>query len=207
VASVSPPLLPPADLSTRPVSWTYVDPQGLLRLTRSGRLSTEPFFGRSAGNRFDAPAGEFGVCYAASTAIVCFAETVIRSPLTNAGYSPKGELPLSESDLADRVLMGFKPRKKLQLINFTGAAQLRLGADATVSAAADYAIPQAWALALHDAFPQADGISYMSRHVNTKRAVAVFDRASGKLAAGAHVELLKHSELRAIFRSFKIVLI
>ena len=58
--------------------------------------------------------------------------------------------------------------------------QLLLGADSTVSAAADYAIPQCWSLALHDAFPKADGILYMSRHISTKTAAAIFERAKTK---------------------------
>lgn len=203
----SAPLWPPADLAKRKVSWRLVDPGKLYRITRTDRLSSEPFFGKSGGNRFDAPTGQFGVCYAAKTVVVCFAETIIRSPATNTGYNSGGKLPLSGKMLSDRVVMGFKSGKKLRLINFIGESQLRLGADSTVSAAADYAIPQCWALALHDAHPKADGILYMSRHINTKTAAAIFERAQTKLSAGGHVDLMRHHEFPAIVKQFAISLV
>ena len=203
----APPLWPPADLAARKVSWYLVDPGTLYRITRADRLATEPYFGRSGGNRFDAPAGQFGVCHAAATVMVCFAETIIRSPVTNLGYNSRGELPLSEKMLSERVVMGFRSGARLRLIKFTGAPQLRLGADSTVSAAADYAIPQSWSLALHDAFPRADGILYMSRHINNKTAVAIFDRAKSKLTKGGHLDLLKHHDFPAIVKKFAISLV
>ena len=139
--------------------------------------------------------------------MVCFAETIIRSPVTNIGYNSGGELPLSEKMLSEHVVMGFKSGAKLRLINFIGAPQLRLGADSTVSAAADYATPQSWALALHDVFPRADGILYMSRHINTKTAVAIFQRAKIKLTTGGHLDLLRHHDFPDIAKKFAISLV
>ncbi len=52
-----------------------------------------------------------------------------------------------------------------------------------------YDVPQRWSRALHRHPVGADGLAYMSRHVNTERAVVVFDRAKTKLAAPSYVPL------------------
>jgi RES domain len=68
-------------------------------------------------------------------------------------------------------------RKALVLADLTGEALKALGLNNDISATDDYAIPQAWARAIHDAGPRWDGIRYISRQMNKGYAYALFDRS------------------------------
>lgn len=187
-------------------AWRRVQPSTLHRIARRTQALHEPYFGTNAANRFDAPNGEFGVCYVARRVSVCFAETVIRSPALNAATWPPGKLLIDEDAIRERVVLDFDRSSELLLLDFAGASQLLLGADATVSSASDYALPQAWSYALYNAFPKADGLVYMSRHVNTQRAMAIFDRARAKLRVSRSIPLIEHSSFPAICRRFRLAL-
>ncbi|ASP92250.1 RES domain-containing protein [Sinorhizobium meliloti] len=50
------------------------------------------------------------------------------------------------------------------------------GVDASISAGADYAPSRALALALHEDYPDLDGLAYRSRHNNGEVCYALFDR-------------------------------
>ncbi|HET7131670.1 MAG TPA: RES domain-containing protein, partial [Gammaproteobacteria bacterium] len=52
-------------------------------------------------------------------------------------------------------------------------------------------LPQLWAMAVHRHPQVVDGIYYISRHLNDRPAVAVFNRAAAKLGAAAYTPLSK----------------
>jgi hypothetical protein len=77
----------------------------------------------------------------------------------------------------------------LMLADLTGAPLKRLGADGSLSTMTPYAVPQRWAVALHEHPSKMDGFIYMSRHMNTGQAVVLFDRAGAKLTAAKYERL------------------
>jgi RES domain len=169
-----PPPLPPPDLHARPLPFHLV-PAGTV-LLRVHRAAHGPlFFGPPPGGpplgRWDAPGGEFGVCYLAEEGRIAFAETFLRHP---------GARVVAEAQLAGRSLARVLVRRELRLVAVHGPALARLGATAAVCSG-PYAASRAWALALHGHPERADGIRYRARHDDDGFAVALFDRASDAL--------------------------
>ncbi|OIQ74414.1 RES domain protein [mine drainage metagenome] len=147
---------------------------------------TEPFWSRGR-YRFDGPpagtAGSFGTCYAADDVAVAFCESVIHE----CAWFRNGHHEIPLADLTSRhVVHLHRPAKpELVLVDLTGSALKTLGLNNDISAGNDYAVPMAWAKAVHDAAPQWDGIRYVSRQHNDRFAVALFER-SGVTKARAH---------------------
>jgi hypothetical protein len=145
-------------------------------LLRIHRLECEPaFWGRTGNNRFDAPAGEYGVLYAADKFDGAFIETF-------GDLSPK---TVSVSSLAARGVATVEPNRTLQLVDLAGRGLSRLGLDARICCGDNYVLSQQWSLALwaHPSAP--DGIWYASRHDPSERSVALFERSSDAVAVTA----------------------
>lgn len=163
------PPLPPADLHGRPLAWTEVIEQPLWRIHRT--IHDPVFFGPPAGirptGRWDAPAGQFGVCYlAAADARIAFAETLLRG----------GEMIVSEWEVAQRSLARFNVVGPLRLVMMHGPGLVRMGATAVVSSG-PHEFSRTWSLALHEHPERPDGILYRTRHDDDGFGVALFDRA------------------------------
>ncbi|WP_438020577.1 RES family NAD+ phosphorylase [Sorangium sp. So ce315] len=177
---------PPPDLAARPL------PVTIFRRCwfRIHRLAHAPlFFGRSGDNRFDAPAGEFGVLYAGKDAHCAFIEVF--------GHATGVRL-VEQGELAARGLARIAARRPLRLVNLAGGGLARLGADARLTSGESYAAAHRWALAIHDHPRRPDGIVYAARHDPSRVCAALFERASaelevtplGSLADPAHAALL-----------------
>ena len=173
-------------LSAPPRSFSKVQlvpvPLGAGALIRVSRFSSgEPYFGRSAANRFDdyrkAKSKRFGTCYFGLSFPVAFAETVLHDEIP-----VKGKFKIAVEELENRHVICFSG-SSLQLADMTGASLKRMGADGSISTVTPYDLPQRWAVALHDHPAQVDGILYLSRHMNTGTAVVLFDRARPKIQA------------------------
>lgn len=98
------PSLPPADFATRvlPIKLLDVRQHALLRIHNGHR---DPVFYNTAvvsGTvfRFDAPAGEYGVLYAAEAFDTCMAETVVRDRFEEMLLP----LVLTESELVQKAV-------------------------------------------------------------------------------------------------------
>jgi hypothetical protein len=142
-------------------------------VVRIPRLAFAPLhFGRSGDNRFDAPAGEFGVLYVAKDERGAFIETF--------GHATGVRL-VDHREIAARGLVRIVPRRPLRLVNLTGAGLARLGADARLTAGESYDPPHRWARAIHDHPTQPDGIVYTARHDPSRLCAGIFDRAAGGL--------------------------
>ena len=87
-------------------------------------------------------------------------------------------------ELRSRYLVRLKrpARPELVLADLTGKALKALGLNNDISAGDDYAVPMAWARAIHGADPKWDGIQYVSRQHNDKCAVALFERSGVSVA-------------------------
>jgi len=145
------------------------------------------YFGRTGKHRFDAPAGEFGVLYAAEDPFGAFIETFGHD--TGIRVVTKAALeanPLAEVHLA-------RPLRVVDLAASGGLA--RIGADERLCSG-DHRLSQRWALALSRS--AIDGVAYRCRHDPARIAVAIFDTAEdvvsaarlGPLSAPAREKLL-----------------
>jgi hypothetical protein len=134
-------------------------------------VGREPiFFGREPVNRFDAPAGEFGVLYLARDAHGAFIETFGH----DTGRTPF----VTEAELRSRELSVVRASRPLRLVDLRGHGLARMGADAALTSGPDYDLVRRWALALHEHPRKPDGILYRARHDPGRSCAAIFDRAS-----------------------------
>ncbi len=177
--------LPPRNLASIPISTVQVSPSRLYRISRFN--SGEPFFGRSASNRFDDPdrtkSKRFGTCYLGFSLEVAIAETILHDEMP-----VKGRFDVAAQEIEDRHCVRFRG-EPLTLVDLTGTALKALIGTGAISTTMPYDVPQRWSRALHRHPVGADGILYMSRHVNNDRAVVVFDRARAKLATADFMPL------------------
>ena len=169
---------PPADLAARALPLR----EGAgpwYRLHAAGREALH--FGRSGNNRFDAPAGEFGVLYAGEDLRCAFVETFGQAT---------GVRIVTVSALRGRNLVLVRAERPLRLVDLSGPGLARLGADARLCAG-EYSLARRWALALwsHPAAP--DGLLYRARHDPSRTAVAIFDRAGDALRVESQGDLLE----------------
>jgi hypothetical protein len=153
-----------------------VDASALVRLSKYPK--TEPWWSRGR-HRFDGPPagapGSFGTCYAADDIAVVFCESVIRG----GAWFRDGRYEVPLSDLTSRYVVQLhrSARSELVLADLTGKALKALGLNNDISAGDDYAVPMAWAKAIHEADPKWEGIQYVARQHNDRFAVALFERS------------------------------
>lgn len=139
------------------------------------------WFGPAPGgapcNRFDAPNGEYRICYLADSPEVAFAETLIRQTHTRMVQRPQ----LDERSASRIALL-----RDVKLARFHGPGLVRLGVGAEVAHCHPYERCQALALDLWNHVDAVDGIEYRSRWDNDRLCVALFDRAGDALDAPDH---------------------
>lgn len=183
-----------------------VDPAQLLRLAFRSKVS-QLGFRASANYRFDAPAGEFGVLYAAFDLATAFAETVLRSVPQEI---PAGEEPLlTYEELARRrvvqlaAMPGSMPLRLVKLYD-EGLAAAKV--DNRIATDDEYATTRLWSKAFHDHPEKADGIAYLSRFMGARRSVLLFDRCAGSLSRGRVTPLLKHADFPGVVRDFRLAI-
>lgn len=178
-----------------------VDAARLLRLTRFPK--SEPYWGRARRYRFDDPAGVYGVTYGAERLDVAFAETVLHEQ----GAFIAGRWVIDQARIDERFVVQFRhPGKPLRLADLTGEALKRLGLNNDLCATEDYTASMRVSAAVHAQVAEADGILYISRQLNTQRAVALFER-SGVACAPLPVALAAHPDLSTLLNQFGVELL
>ncbi len=139
------------------------------------------FFGKSGGNRFDAPAGEFGVLYVGADAHCAFIETF--------GHAT-GVRSVTEGELAVRGMAVIACRRPVRLLDLTGKGLARIGADARLTSGDDYGLSHRWSKAIHDHPSQPDGILYRARHDPSRLSAAIFERVAPVLTVRSDTTFL-----------------
>lgn len=160
-------------------------------LWRIHRNGLEPvWFGPAPGtpprNRFDAPAGEYRVCYLGDSAEVSFAETLIRQPRTRL-------LPRAMVD--ERSVSRIPLAREVTLACFHGPGLARLGLGADVAHGHPYHRCQGIALEIWRHPAAVDGIEYRSRWDNDRLCIAIFDRGRDALGPPDATRPLAQSDL------------
>lgn len=151
-------------------------------LYRAHSVSREAiFFGPGAGeaprSRFDAPDAGYGVCYLGLAEEAAFIEGVIHRAIPRR--------IISERTLASRAISVVHVREAIRAARLHGPHLVGAGATAAVAHGDDYRLSQAWSRAIHDHPDHVDGIVYTARHDDSVYALALFERAAHKIAAGA----------------------
>lgn len=159
---------PPDDLGER--SLPTIDSSGpWYRLYPVGH---EPLhFGTSGRGRFDAPGGDYGVCYAADDAYGAFIETYGR--LLDRDF-------VTRDALNRRGLVEISSGETCTFVDLTAEGLNRLGADNRL-ATGTYSTSQQWSEALHEHPVRPDGLRYRSRHDPSRICVALFDHLVDRL--------------------------
>jgi hypothetical protein len=189
---------PPPDLISRaPRIREHAGPWFRLHSARHTPLH----FGRQRRWRFDAPAAEFGVLYAADDLHGAFIETFGRQLDVRSITSQK---------LVEQRLATIESVRGLRLVDLAASGGLaRLGADTRLTAG-DYEVSQAWSRALWAHPVHADGLSYPLRHDPTRLGCAIFDRAAKVLTVtrqGTLWDPARRSELGGILDRYGFGLI
>jgi hypothetical protein len=177
-----------------------VSPADLLRVSRYS--SGEPFFGRAGANRFDdyrhPKKKRFGTCYLGLTLATAFAETVLHDEMP-----VRGRFQIASDVLESRFVVQFGG-DSLRVADLTGAALKALGADGSLSTVIPYDLPQRWSVAVHRHPEKVDGMLYVSRHMNTQKAVVLFDRAGGKISAIQYTPLPDFPGALRVVMNFRV---
>jgi len=194
---------PPADLDQTRLPIKEVSVTKLKRIGR--RASGEPYFGKNAAYRFDDPKKGYGACYCGEHLDTAIAETVLHDELPD-----KGVFKVHEDEFNQRFLVEFTvgiDTKSLRLANLTGAGLKRLGGNNALSAVYPYDITQQWSAAIHAHPDQVDGIYFVSKQLNNRNAVVVFDRARNKFEDATFTPLAKVPGLARAKKALGIVTI
>ena len=193
---------PPRRLSSLAIRTVQLASSRLYRVSR--HASGEPFFGRSASNRFDDPtrtqSRRFGTCYLGLSLEVAIAETVLHDEMP-----ANGRFKIAADELESRYCIRFAGSGPLSLADLTGTALKALVGSSEISTIVPYDTPQRWSRALHKHPQGFDGLIYMSRHVNSQKAVVVFDRAASKLGAPSYRPLANIKGAQAAVKNLRIV--
>ena len=136
-------------------------------------------FGKRGCFRFDAPRGEFGVCYVGKSPEAAFIETFGQTT---------GNRFVQVSELKIRGLTRIQTLRPLQLVNLTSAGLARIGADERLCSGS-HLISRRWAAALYRNRHKPDGLLYRARHDPSKLCAALFDRAASKLRVDKTMDL------------------
>jgi hypothetical protein len=155
-------------------------------LWRVHRLEHEPlWFGPATGHpsqgRYDAPGGEYGVCYFGATPGVAILETLVRG--LKVPIIPRSVLQM-------RGLSALALAQPLRMLQLEGTGLPGLGLSAHQITGPDVAECRDLARRVHDAHPDVDGIQYRSRWDNGELCWAVFDRARAYFGSVLGTQLL-----------------
>jgi len=194
---------PPEAFAKQPLRTLQVGPSSLIRV--SSYASGEPHFNRKGGGRFDHPLSSrkrpYGTCYLAFDLITAIAETVLHDENPVGGF-----FRVAHTEVLRRYVVHFGASKPLVAADLTGAALKTTVGSPAISALATCEQSQQWGRALHDHPQKIDAILYMSRHMNDRKALVVFDRARHKLVSATARPLLDEpgcagalSDLRVVF--------
>lgn len=197
---------PPKDFYRAQLVLVEVRPSELLRLAYRAKAS-HTGLRNTARYRFDSPAGEFGVLYAAFDLATAFAETVLRTAPQDI---PAGEEPiLSYEEIARRRvvhLASAAPSRALRLVKLYDEGLAAAKVDNRIATDDDYSTTRRWARAFHDHPEKPDGLVYLSRFMGARRSVVLFDRCASLFSRGRVTPLVKHPDFPRVVHDFRLAI-
>ena len=170
-------------VSTGNLNQQFILPRYLVRI--SSHKTREPFFGKSGTHRFDAPDKKlFGTCYLGKTLDVAIAESILHDAIPE-----NGEFKVAPEEFENRYVIRFSGYK-LKVADLTGAALKKVGGTADLSGTSNYRITQQWSQAVFQNPGNYDGFMYMSRHLNDRVAIVLFDKAGPKISMKSATKII-----------------
>jgi hypothetical protein len=138
-------------------------------------MSNHPvFFCKGMANRWDAPAGEYGVLYLGSDLFCAFMESIGRGVLRSR-LVPRVQVQ-------QRGFSKIRSTRSLRLVDLvTSGGLTRIGAEGSLSSGTGYKNSQRWSKALRDHPAKPDGIYYYSRHDPSRTACALYEHCGSAL--------------------------
>ena len=180
------PLPPPSnDFADLPLHLKTIAVTSLRRIGRHN--SGEPYFGRNRAYRFDDPDQRFGACYCGLQLDTAIAESILHDELPE-----KGQFRIRREEVNNRYLVTFAAGSEgglLRVADLTGQHLKRIGGNNSLSADHPYEVCQQWSAAVHAHPAQVDGFVFVSKQLNDKRAVVLFDRAQPKFGPAVYTPL------------------
>ena len=196
----------PRKIGALPPPPTSLDDRDLLiigcreALFRIHRVDQDPAFsGKTGLNRFDAPAGEYGMLYAAIDHHAAFIEV----------FGDALERTVRSTFLSERGWARVEPSRELRLVDLSGPGLAQIGADERLCSG-EHHVAQHWSLALWQHRASVDGLYYRARHDPSRMSVAVFDRAESAVTVlrdGGLLDSRNQAVLAAILESYQFALL
>jgi hypothetical protein len=183
-----PPVLPVSTLSANTKLW---------RIHRAdfGPLWFGPAPGQPPQNRFDAPAGEFRVCYFGQELEAAFVETMMRG---------RANRLIALAELKERAASVVPLARDLRLARVHSDGLVHLALSASVPHAEEYEDCHDLALALWRHADAVDGVEYRSRWDDSRLCVALFDRAAEALGTPQTRALGLTTLVRPVLRHYGV---
>jgi len=195
---------PPKHFDRTDLALIEVEPRALLRLAFRARAS-HLGFRTTARYRFDAPASEFGVLYAAFDLPTAFVESLLRMVPQE---TPAGESPLlTYEELARRRVVQLAARgggTSLRMVKLLDEGLSAAKVDNRIATIDDYTTTRLWAKAFWSHPLRADGVVYLSRFMGARPSVVLFDRCASKVRRARVVPLLRHPEFASLIGQFQL---
>jgi hypothetical protein len=160
-----------------------------------GPLWFGPAHGQPPRNRFDAPAGEFRVCYFGEELEGAFVETLMRG---------RARRLVRLSELKERAASVVPVTREIRLARVHSDGLVHLALSAGVPHAEPYDDCHALALDVWRHVHGVDGIEYRSRWDDSRLCVALFDRAGDALGSPHTRPLGSPSLVRPVLRHYGI---
>ena len=152
--------------------------------------------GAVPAGRFDAPAGEYPICYLGASPAAAFVETLLRG---------RRRRLVSRDTLRSRALARISLCRALVLAQLHGRGLPMLGVGSDTIHGAEYEASRRVALGAFEQDPAVDGVCYRSRWDDAQLCVGLFDRARQALAPVAGSEQLDRSEqIRELLAQYEV---
>lgn len=187
----------PVNTLTQHVSWT--------------RYKAEPpYFGRGAAHRYDAPDKSYGVLYLGPDLATALMESVFHKHQ----WATVKKRTVSQTEVALRMVRFVNVQTDLYLADLAApnVVASQFGMNLAQLASRRYDRLQKISKTIHDlpgvaAQPRFDGIYYPSRNNPAASCIALFDRASHKVAVALDEELSKHKDWPLFVTTFQIAIV
>lgn len=164
------------------------------------------YFGRAGANRYDAPGGSYGVLYLGQDLATALMESLFRKHR----WSRAKTRSISISEVNQRLVRLIEVKADLKLADLTASNVMagRFGLNLAQLSGRRYGPLQAISRKMHEELdvgaPRFDGLYYPSRNNWPSACIALFDRASPKIAVLNDLDLALHRDWPAFVADFRI---
>lgn len=170
----------------------------LWRIHRAERdaLWFGPEHGEAPRNRFDAPHGEYRICYLGGSPAAAFVETLLRG---------RRRRVVARATLRGRMISEIHLDRALRIARLDGPGMVSLGVGSDTIHGADYTVSRRLALEAYRQESGIDGLRYRSRWDDDCFCVALFDRAASAVTVERGGDTMDRSpRIRALLALYHV---